>query len=107
MKLTDIFRTIKENEEEDTQQSPSEAPESFDFTIIPTDLQSALDALNNIKNYGIYSKNLANQAERTKVFGPSIPAQKSNAAKSDWDSLSPKERLLKIEEIKVNTKPFS
>jgi len=100
MKLTDILRTIKENEEEDTQQPTGEAPESYDFTIIPSDIQAALDALSNIKNYGIYSKNLANQAERTTVFGPSIPAQKSNAAQSDWNTLSPKERLLKIEEIK-------
>ena len=98
MKLTDILRQI--NEEEDTQQPSGEAPESYDFAIIPSDIQAALDALSNIKNYGIYSKNLANQAERTKVFGPSIPAQKSNAAQSDWNTLSPKERLLKIEEIK-------
>jgi hypothetical protein len=98
MKLTDILRQI--NEEEEPQQPSGEAPESYDFTIIPSDMQAALDALNNIKNYGIYSKNLANQAERTKVFGPSIPAQKSNAAQSDWNTLSPKERLLKIEEIK-------
>ena len=98
MKLTDILRQI--NEEEEPQQPSGEAPESYDFTIIPSDMQVALDALNNIKNYGIYSKNLANQAERTKVFGPSIPAQKSNAAQSDWNTLSPKERLLKIEEIK-------
>lgn len=98
MKLTDILRQI--NEEEDIQQPSGDAPESYDFAIIPSDIQAALDALSNLKNYGIYSKNLANQAERTKVFGPSIPAQKSNAAQSDWNTLSPKERLLKIEEIK-------
>jgi hypothetical protein len=105
MKLTDILRQINE-EEEDTQPS-GEAPESYDFTIIPSDIQAALDALNNIKNYGIYSKNLANQSERTKVFGPSIPAQKSNAAQSDWNTLSPKERLLKIEEIKARVERIS
>jgi hypothetical protein len=98
MKLTDILRQINEEEEQDAGQNTQN--EEYDFTIIPSDIQAALDALNNIKNYGIYSKNLANQAERTKVFGPSIPAQKSNAAQNDWNTLSPKERLLKIEEIK-------
>jgi hypothetical protein len=98
MKLTDILRKI--NEEEEPQQSPGEAPIEYDLTIIPSDMQAALDALNNIKNYGIYSKNLANQADRVKVFGPSNPAQKSNAAQNNWDTLSPKEKLIKIEEIK-------
>ena len=106
MKLTNIFNLIKEEEEKDTQPS-GEASESYDFTIIPSDIQAALDALNNGKNYGIYSKNLANQSERTKVFGPSIPAQKSNKAQSDWNTLSPKERLLKIEEIKARVERIS
>ena len=99
MKLTDILRQI--NEEEDIQQPSGDAPESYDFAIIPSDIQAALDALSNIKNYGIYSQNLANQAERTKVFGPQIPAQKARAAWENWDTLSPKEKLLKIEEIKA------
>jgi hypothetical protein len=98
MNLTDILRKINEEEEDKGQ---STFTDEYDFAIIPSDIQAALDALSNLKNYGIYSKNLANQAERTKVFGPSIPAQKAGAAWKDWDTLSPKEKLLKIEEIKA------
>ena len=47
MKLTDILRQI--NEDEDIQQSSGDAPESYDFAIIPSDIQAALDALDNIK----------------------------------------------------------
>jgi hypothetical protein len=96
MKLTDILREI-----EDEQGGEQKAIRSqYDLAIQPKSIDDALAALNDIKNYGIYAKNLANQSDRIKVFGPSIPSQKSNAAQNDWNTLSPKERLLKIEEIK-------
>ena len=96
MKLTDLLKEI-EDEQGGEQKSMRV---QYDIAIQPKSIDDALAALNDIKNYGIYSKNLANQADRIKIFGPSIPAQKSNAAQNDWNSLSPKERLLKIEEIK-------
>ena len=96
MKLTDLLKEVED--EQGGEQKIVRA--QYDLAIQPESIKDTLQALNNIDNYGIYSKNLADQAERKKVFGPSIPAQKSNAAQSDWNTLSPEERLLKIEEIK-------
>ena len=55
MKLTDIFRTIKENEEEENgTQSPDKA--NYEVAIIPSDMQAALDALSNSENYVVKVK---------------------------------------------------
>jgi len=105
MKLTDILRQI--NEEEVENGIKSLPKEDVEFAIIPTDMQAALNALDDTKNYGIYSKNLANQAERDIIFGPNRDAQKPGVAQSEWDSYSPKEKFLKIEEIKERIKRFS
>ena len=106
MKLTDILRQI--NEEEEVENGIKSLPkEDVEFAIIPTDMQAALNALDDTKNYGIYSKNLANQAERDIIFGPNRDAQKPGVAQSEWDSYSPKEKFLKIEEIKERIERFS
>jgi hypothetical protein len=105
MKLTNILRQI--NEEEVENGIKSLPKEDVEFAIIPTDMQAALNALDDTKNYGIYSKNLANQAERDIIFGPNRDAQKPRVAQSEWDSYSPKEKFLKIEEIKERIKRFS
>ena len=50
MKLTDILRQINEEEEvENGLKSPDKA--NYEVAIIPSDMQSALDALSDSENY--------------------------------------------------------
>ena len=52
MKLTDILREI-EGEEDGMQQ----VKVRYDLAVEPADLDKALAALNDTKNYGIYAQN--------------------------------------------------
>ena len=97
MKLTNIFNLIKEEEEEDGMQ---QLKVRYDLAIQPSNLNAALDALENISNYGIYAQNLRDPKTIAKVFGPSIPAQKAGAAWKDWDSRSNEEKEFKLIDIK-------
>jgi len=72
----------------------------YDLAVKPLDMEVALQALENIQNYGIYAQNLRDPKTIAKVFGPSIPAQKTGAAWRDWDERSPEEKDNKIEDIK-------
>jgi hypothetical protein len=73
---------------------------NYDLVLEPTDLQSALSALNDIKNYGIYANNLRDPKIIQKIFGPNIPAQKANTAWRTWDTLNDEERFSKASDIK-------
>jgi hypothetical protein len=73
---------------------------NYDLVLEPADLQSALSALNDIKNYGIYANNLRDPKIITKIFGPSIPAQKANTAWRTWDTLNDEERFAKASDIR-------
>jgi len=95
MKLTDILREI-EGEEDGMQQ----VKVRYDLAVEPTDLDKALEALNDPKNYGIYAQNLSDRKALEKIFGPSIPSQKAGAAWKDWDSRSENEKALKLIDIK-------
>lgn len=97
MKLSNIFNLIKEEEEEDGMQ---QLKVRYDLAIQPSNLNAALDALENISNYGIYAQNLRDPKTIAKVFGPSIPAQKAGAAWKDWDSRSNEEKEFKLVDIK-------
>jgi len=95
MKLIDILREIEGEED-----GMNQLKVNYDLAVQPTDLNAALDAMNDTKNYGIYAQNMRDPKAIEKIFGPSNPGKKSEAAQSNWDSLSPEAKLFKIEEIK-------
>ena len=95
MKLTDILREIEGDED-----GMKQMKVNYDLAVQPTDLNAALDALNNTANYGIYAQNMRDPKAIVKAFGPSIPAQKAGAAWKDWDSRSEDEKAFKIIDIK-------
>ena len=95
MKLTDILREI-EGEEDGMQQ----VKVRYDLAVEPADLDKALAALNDTKNYGIYAQNMRDQKVINRVFGPSIDAQKKKVATGDWDSRSEDEKVIKLIDIK-------
>lgn len=99
MKLTDILREI--DDEQGGEQKSMRV--QYDIAIQPESIDDALAALNDIKNYGIYAQNMRDPKVITKVFGPSIPAQKAGAAWKDWDSRSEEEKDAKIADIKTRT----
>jgi len=95
MKLTDILREV-EGEEDGMKQMKV----NYDLAVEPANLDKALAALNDTKNYGIYAQNMRDPQAIVKAFGPSIPAQKAGAAWKDWDSRSEDEKAFKIIDIK-------
>lgn len=111
-----LYKLIKE-ELEGGEEEKQSGPEKilYDLVLEPADLEAALTALQNSKNYGIYAKNLTDRNEYNSLFGPSNPPQKTNAAWKDWDSMFPKpgasedqvdsllnKRLWKIKLVKNN-----
>jgi len=111
-----LIRLIKEELEsgEDEKQAGLEKA-IYDTVLAPSDVNAAVEALQNSKNYGIYAKNLTDRNEYNLLFGPSNPPQKANAAWKDWDSMFPKpnddedqvdsllnKRLQKIKLVKNN-----
>lgn len=95
MKLTDILHEIEGDED-----GMGQLKVRYDLAIQPENLDAALDALNDTKNYGIYAQNMRDPEAIKKAFGPSIPAQKAGAAWKDWDSRSEDEKAFKIIDIK-------
>ena len=95
MKLTDILREV-EGEEDGMKQLKVQ----YDLAIQPTDIPAAIDALDNIDNYGIYAQNLRDPKAIQKAFGPSIPAQKTRAAWDDWTERSDDAKGFKLIDIK-------
>jgi len=95
MKLTDILREIEGEED-----GMNQLKVNYDLAVQPTDLNAALDALNDPKTYGIYSQNMRDQKVINRGFGPSIDAQKKKVATGDWDSRSEDEKTFKLNDIK-------
>jgi hypothetical protein len=95
MKLTDILREIEGDED-----GMKQMKVNYDLAVEPADLDKALAALNDTKNYGIYAQNMSDRKTLERVFGPSIPSQKAVAAWKDWDSRSEDEKAFKIIDIK-------
>jgi len=95
MKLTDILREV-EGEEDGMKQLKAQ----YDLAIQPTDISAAIDALDNIDNYGIYAQNLRDPKAIQKAFGPSVPAQKTRAAWNDWTERSDDAKGFKLIDIK-------
>jgi hypothetical protein len=97
-----LHKLIKEElESGDGEEKPTGLEKiNYDLVLEPADLQSALSALGDIKNYGIYANNLRDPKIITKIFGPSIPAQKANTAWRTWDTLNDEERFAKASDIR-------
>jgi hypothetical protein len=97
-----LHKLIKEElESGDGEEKPTGLEKiNYDLVLEPADLQSALSALGDIKNYGIYANNLRDPKIITKIFGPSIPAQKANTAWRTWDTLNDEERFTKASDIR-------
>lgn len=98
MKLIDI---LLENEEGGIQDFPKE---DIDYSIIPSDMGKALDALSNPDNYVdkdniSFSDNFADREMIDKIFGKGAPHQKDGQAQKDWESLSQTSRVLKLKDI--------
>jgi hypothetical protein len=106
MNKTDKFKSLLHKLiKEELESSEDEKPQGFekinyDLVLEPADLQSALSALGDIKNYGIYANNLRDPKIITKIFGPSIPAQKANTAWRTWDTLNDEEKFAKASDIR-------
>ena len=96
-----LYKLIKEELEggEEEKQAGLEKA-MYDLVLEPADLESALAALSDVKNYGIYANNLRDPKIITKIFGPSVPATKGRVAKETWDQSNENERLSKIIDIK-------
>ena len=112
MKLTDILRQINEEEEvENGLKSPDKA--NYEVAIIPSDMQSALDALSNSENYVVkviddegnekidtdFSRTFADQSKIIDVFGSSNPQQRDKDAMNNWNSSSPVGRRSRLKDI--------
>ena len=96
-----LYKLIKEELEggEEEKQAGLEKA-MYDLVLEPADLNSALSALSDVKNYGIYANNLRDPKIIAKIFGPSVPATKGRVAKETWDSMNDTERNSKVIDIK-------
>ena len=98
---THLYKLIKEELEGGEEEKQAGLEKAlYDLVLEPADLQAALTALSDIKNYGIYANNLRDPKTITKIFGPSVPATKGRVAKETWDQSNENERLSKIIDIK-------
>ena len=95
MKLTDILRQIEGEED-----GMSQLKVNYDLAVQPKNIDAALEAMDNISNYGIYAQNMRDPQAIVKAFGPSIPAQKAGAAWKDWDTRSEDEKAFKLIDLK-------
>jgi hypothetical protein len=96
-----LYKLIKEELEGGEEEKQAGLEKAlYDLVLEPADLESALTALSDIKNYGIYANNLRDPKIITKIFGPSVPATKGRVAKETWDQSSENEKLSKVIDIK-------
>jgi hypothetical protein len=96
-----LIRLIKEELEggEDEKQADLEKA-LYDTVLSPSDIDAAVAALSDVKNYGMYAQNLRDPKVILRVFGPSVPATKGRVAKETWDQSNENERLSKVIDIK-------
>jgi hypothetical protein len=96
-----LIRLIKEELEggEDEKQAGLEKA-LYDTVLAPSDVNAAIAALSDVKNYGIYAQNLRDPKAVLRVFGPPVPATKGRVAKETWDQSNENERLSKVIDIK-------
>jgi hypothetical protein len=96
-----LIRLIKEELEggEDEKQAGLEKA-IYDTVLAPSDIDAAIAALSDVKNYGMYAQNLRDPKAVLRVFGPSVPATKGRVAKETWDQSNENEKLSKVIDIK-------
>jgi hypothetical protein len=118
MKLTDIFRSIRENEEgEENKGQDIKIPNNMVLTPVNASLQDLENALNDDSNYETYSRNVQNvgsaalqsriEQEKAKIFGPTgknikdrTPPAKVAKAKELWNASDAEWRKDKAKDIK-------
>jgi hypothetical protein len=95
MKLFDIIREM--DGEEDGMKGIGR--NSYDLTIQSTETQAAIDALNNIDNYGPYAQSMRDPETIKKVFGPPNDNEKLGALLKQWEGLDKEKKEEKILDI--------
>ena len=96
-----LYKLIKEELEGGEEEKQAGLEKAlYDLVLEPANLEAALTALSDIKNYGIYANNLRDPKVISKIFGPSVPATKGRVAKETWDQSNENERLSKVIDIK-------
>ena len=94
-----LYKLIKE-ELEDGGEDQTQKYAEYDIVLIPEDINKTIEALSNIKNYGIYAQNLRDPKAIEKIFGNNTPATKGRVAKETWDKYSEVEKRAKVLDIK-------
>lgn len=94
-----LYTLIKE-ELEDGEDAQTNKYAEYDVVLIPEDVNKAIEALSNVKNYGTYAQNLRDPKTIEKVFGPNTPATKGRVAKETWNKFSEAEKRAKVLDIK-------
>jgi hypothetical protein len=94
-----LYNFIKE-ELEDGEDDQTKKYAEYDVVLIPEDVNKAIEALSNTKNYGPYAQNLRDPKTIEKVFGPNTPATKGRVAKETWNKFSEAEKRAKVLDIK-------
>ena len=94
-----LYTFIKE-ELEDDEEGQAKKYAEYDIVLIPEDVNKAIAALSDVKNYGTYAQNLRDPKTIEKVFGPNTPATKGRIAKETWNKFSEAEKRAKVLDIK-------
>ena len=94
-----LYTFIKEELEGDEEDQTKKYAE-YDVVLIPEDINKAITALSDVKNYGAYAQNLRDPKTIEKVFGPNTPATKGRVAKETWNKFSEAEKRVKVLDIK-------
>lgn len=94
-----LYKLIKEELEGGEEDQTAKYAE-YDVVLIPEDINKAIEALSNVKNYGVYAQNLRDPKTVEKVFGPNTPATKGRIAKETWNKFSESEKRAKVLDIK-------
>ena len=95
-----LIRLIKEETEGGEEEQKGAEKVLYDTILSPSDINATIEALADIKNYGIYAQNLRDPKVILRVFGPPVPATKGRVAKETWDQSNESEKLSKIIDIK-------
>ena len=95
-----LINLLLENEEDGMKKAQIDT----DLALQTNNITSILDALDNPDNYGIYSRNLRDESVIDKIFGARTPATKTKQSEKEWNSMTPDERLSKIDQIKTRIK---
>jgi hypothetical protein len=108
MKLTDIFRSIKENEGEEQDNSTADSKQLYDPAVEPVSPSSIQDVVNALTDINNYDKTLktkfalrSDDSGKKESFAPKQnPNELLKFAKVEWDKLPEDGKLRKVKNIK-------